>query len=511
MKNTGKVVLYVMFITILTKIMSMLSTQINVSYFGGSNDAYNIFAYANNVPTVIFTSVGTAINAVLVPTYLSLLAKKETKKAKNFLDDMISISSLLILVLVVLGFLLAPFFVKMSSYKNDTNLFNYAVYSIRVLLPVMFFFGLSFIFQGILQSNNKFKMVAAVSLPTSIVNILYIIFFAKKFGVTGLLWSNLFALSVQAIFLMPSVLKTGYRYKPSFNFKSEEIIASGKTTLTILIGTSAYQINMLFNTSLSTAFKTTAIVLLIQQFIIVPALTFIYSITSVYYPRLSALWSENNIEEYKKCLNDIISVIIFFLVPATIGIILLRYPIINLTSRWKNFTEQDAIIASNILGFYAIALLFIGLKEILDKAFYAQKSTMPSAIVGIIMMVTNITISLSLKNTMGTNSLPLAYSISGIVGVVCLFVILIKKIGAFIGETIITLIKCVISSIFMGIFVYMVYNRISTLNFGGEIITRLIIVLLPTLVGCIVYFVMTYALKVSQCKVFVDKFLQKVG
>lgn len=511
MKNRGKVVLYVMFITIMTKIVSMVSTQINMSYFGGSDTLYNIFSYANNVPTIIFTSVGTAINAVVVPTYLALIAKKENEKAKRFLDDIISISSLIIVGLIVIAFLIAPYYAKLSKYGNDPNFFNYTVYSIRVLLPVMFFFGLSFIFQGILQSNNRFKIVAAISLPTSIVNISYIIFLGDKYGVTGLLWSNLFALSFQAIFLLPSVLKTGYRYKPSFNFKSKEIIASGKTALTILIGSSAYQVNMLFNSNLSTSFDTTAIINTVQQMLLVPALTFIYSITSVYYPRLSELWSQKDVDGYKKCLNDIISVIVFFLAPTTVGIILLRYPIINLTSRWKNFTQADTVIMSNIMGLYAISLLFIGLKEILDKAFYAQKSTMPSAIIGIVTMLINITISLLLKNSLGTYSLPLAYSISGIIGVICLFVILVRKIGSFGAETTINLIKCVISSIVMGIFVYIVYNSISASNFGGEVTTRLVIVLLPTFVGVIVYFVTAYVLKVSQCKVFVDKFLQKVG
>ena len=60
---------------------------------------------------------------------------------------------------------------------------------------------------------------------------------------------------------------------------------------------------------------------------------------------------------------------------------------------------------------YSIGILGVGLKEILDRAFYAAKNTALPAVNGFIIMAVNVTLSLILTKFIGPYGIPLALSL----------------------------------------------------------------------------------------------------
>lgn len=505
MKNIAKTVFSVTLVTLLCRLLSFVSVQLYMSAYGAEDTRLNIFVYAYKLPDLIFTSIGATLTTVVVPLYSSLLAKGEDGRAKAFLDNIISITGLLLLLLVGLGLMIAPVFPIFSAYSRDPEQYQYAVFSLRVLMPVMFFYGMSYIFQGVLQSHNRFLLPAAVSLPSSLTVILYVVLWGERYGVTGLLFAIFLGLSLQAVILLPGVFKTGYRYSPSFLFKDEEIVMAARMMLPVLAGVSAYQLNMIFNLSMSTHFGAVALLSYVQNLLLVSVLSFVYSVTAVYYPRLTARWSVRDEEGYGAFLGETITTALFFLIPMSFGFILLRYQVFDLLARWGRFSHQDMILAGDFMGLYALGIVAMGLKEILDKGFYSQKNTKISAIMGFVIMGANVCFSLFFIRFMDVRALPLSYSVSSTIGVCGLLAVMKKKSPSFTRGVLPTVAKCFASAAIMGIAIIVELYFLNGLELSSQILTRAVRLFVPVVTGVAVYFAAAYALRIPYCVMFIQK------
>ncbi len=215
----GKTIASVAFISLVSRFLSLISQIIYISYFGNTVEM-GIFSYALNMPNIIFNCMGTALNLVIIPVYTSLLARDDKKGAEDFINNIITMAGALIFAIVALGMIFAPAIGRITDYKNNPEEFNFLVYSLRVLMPVMLFYGLNYILQGMLQSNGIFKLPAFVALPTSIITILYTIILGDKFGERGLLFASLTGLMAQPLILIPAVIKLGYRFRPQWDYKN---------------------------------------------------------------------------------------------------------------------------------------------------------------------------------------------------------------------------------------------------------------------------------------------------
>lgn len=507
MKNAGKTVASVAFISICLRVLALLGKTIYTAYFGATVEM-SLFVFALNIPNIIFNSLGTAMNLVVIPVYMSLLASEKKDKAKKFLDNIISISGVLILILVLAGITFAPFIGQAvtshaADFQYSTEDFKFLVYAIRILMPVMFFYGLNYIFQGVLQSNGKFTLPAMVTLPSSLIIIGYTVFLGERFGVKGLTVANLIALIMQPLILLPAVKKLGYKYKPSFEWKSPYILDVGKRTLPVLISSSAYQINTFFSSYISTRFEGINIVMsYAQEIVILSTLTIVYAITGVYFPRLTALWAQERKEEYKETLRNIILVVLFLLIPAGAGFFILKYDIINLLLNYGNIEESKIYVTGNMLGIYGISVLFVALKEVLDRAFYSQQNTKTPAVFGFVIMASNVIITFGLLNYAGKYSMPLAYALSSFIGTIGLFLTVNKRMKIINKEFLWTSLKCIVSAFCMIIVLKGEMRLIKDIDFGSILTSRILKILIPVGTGILVYFVSALFLKIPQALVF---------
>ncbi len=509
--KTAKTISMVAAATILTRILTLISVQMYLWQFGADNEKLNIYSYAATIPNVLFTCIGTALVTIVIPIYTSLLAKNELARAKKFIDDIITISTIIIFFLVLLGFFASAVLPNLTAYKNSAEHYAYAVYSLRVMFFVMFFYGLNFIFQGFLQSNNSFLGPAIVSLPSSLCIIFYTLFLSKTFGVDGLLWATLLGLSLQAIFLIPFMMKVGYKYKFSPDFKNPEILTAAKLVPPVLIAASAYQVNMLVSTSLATKFNTVTMMLSVQNIILMSTLTFVYSVTAVYYPRFAPLWEKADKTEYKKSVSEAISIIIFLIIPASAGFISLDYEIINLVSGWGNFNHDSVLKASKMLSLYAVGIVFVCIKEILDRAFFAQKDTKTSAIIGFIIMGVNIILSFAFINILGEYSMVLAYSIAAIFGGTVSLLIINKRVNGFLLDLVVLSVKCLGAAMVMTVCVKLIKSGLLAILVVSEnILQKSIMLLVPTIIGATVYFAIGSILKIEQSQAIVNMLKSKI-
>lgn len=509
MKSTAKTVGLVMVIMVFSRLMALVSNQVIAAFFGFGLEL-DIYAYALQLPNIIFNSLGTALVTIVIPIFAGYIGTGQKERAYKFANDVTSLSFVFTLSLALLGMLAAPLFVLPTGFRHEG--YGFAVTALRIMFPVVIFYSMNYILQGILQSLGRFNMPAFVSVPSSLVIILYVVLLGHRYGVRGLIIATFIGLSLQALILIPPAFRTEYRFKPSFDYKSEDIRNAFKLIPPVLIGTSAYQLNMLFNVTMAANFKNTvAIINFVQNLILYAILAFIYSVTAVVFPKFTMLAASNDMEGFKSTLLKVLKTILYFLIPATAGFIALHYQLINFLYGWGKVTGDNISLAGWMLGLYALGITGVGIKEVVDRVFYSLKDTKKPAIGGLIVMAVNIAATLALVWLIGVRGIPLAYSISALTGALTLLYMVKRKIGAFGGKSLLLMVmKAVAASAVMLAVILPVSMFLGRYTLGIALTDKALKLLIPVAVGAGAYFIATYLLKVEEAVEVLEKVKARV-
>ena len=488
---------YVMIIMLLSRVLALVSSSMYVSFFGTEDVYINIYSYAVTIPNTIFNCFGTTLSTVVIPIYASHIANKNYEGAKKFADNVITVASVFTFLLVLCGMALSFVLPKFTSFDSGES-YSFAVKSLMILMPVMLFYGLNYIFQGMLQSVGKFGMPAFVSAPGSILIILYVMLFADKYGVMGLVIVTAFGLSLQALLLIPSLVRTGYRYRPVFDLKDSDMKTALGMMVPVLLGASSYQINVFYNNSMAANFDGFVTVMTyVQNIVVYMVLAFVYSVTAVLYPKLTKAAATGDMDEYKSALSSVLSNVWLLLLPISAGFIAVRYELLELIIGWGKNGDDSISKAALVMLLYSFSVVSVGSKEIIDRAFYSLKDTKMPAINGFIIMASNIALSLVFMPYMGGYGLPLAYSVSSIIGLCVLLVLLKRKIGVFAKGCTKNFVKCTVSALVM-------YGAVTALRYVlpnslglGQAADKVVILGALCLTGVAVYGIMIVLLKVD--------------
>ena len=147
---------------------------------------------------------------------------------------------------------------------------------------------------------------------------------------------------------------------------------------------------------------------------------------------------------------------------------------------------------------YAIQLPFAGVRDILNSSLFSMKETKTTTINGIIGVIVNILLSITLSKFFGVLGISIATSVSAIIISLLLLNSTRKIIGTFnFKELFIKIIKITISSIVMIITLYY-------LNKFFVIENSFIIIILDGIIGALIFF--------SLCKVFkIEEFEEAIN
>jgi putative peptidoglycan lipid II flippase len=421
------------------------------------------------------------------------LAQKNHDEAKKFINNVISISIVFLGVLVALGIIAAPWISRLMEGGEFDNP-EYLTFALRFLMPTMIFFGFGAIFAGILQSHGVFRLPALVSAPGGVFLIIYLVFFAERFGVTGLIFATGLGVFSQPLLMIPAVYRLGFRFKFSIDLKNKNIRDAARLSVPVLISVASYHVHFLFGHSVALRFGATAVMDYAQQLVQVFILTLVYAVTAVYFPKLSALWAVKDTAGYNDNLKNSLQFTLFLVLPAALGFFVLRFEIMEFLLSNREYV--DTYLAGNLMGFYALGVIAIAFKEVVDRAFYSIKDSKTPAVFGVIIMVANVSATIALIPVFGLFSVPIAYCVSAILGSLGLLVYLHIRTRfvdfKFFAET---------TKIFFAAGV-MFFAALFGRGLTESTVSTLII---TAVMGVVVYFALALVLKISTLRTIIGK------
>lgn len=504
---------------LLSNILGLFRERLIAARFGASHMT-DIFYASFKIPDVIFNLIVLgAVSSAFIPVFVDhLTAKKKDESnlvASNFLNFLLLIMIILGALVFLLAWKLVPLLLPglfQAGIESDFNTLRVAVWSVRIMLLSPILFSISAVFGGILNSHKKFISYALAPVVYNISIIFGIVFLSPLTDppIFGVLYGVIIGAFFHAAIQLIPVITSNFRWKPVLNLRKYELPKIIKLTLPRLFAMGAQQVNILIDTIIASFFVGGITYLTFANNIqTVPTVIFGIAIATAVFPLLAEQRSKGLSEEFRKTLSESTRKILYYMIPAAIGIWVLRAQIVRLIYGAGNFGWEETYWTTKALGFFAIGIAAQGLIPLFLRAFYAIKDTRTPLIVSIVTMVVNTVFAVSLPfiAALGLEvaGVTLAFSIAGIVNLILLYVLLEGKIGKIDKDNKIfsTGAKILISSIMMGFLVH--YSlRVSDLFIDNErVIGLLTQTSIAVLLGSAFYFLATYLFKLEESgKVF---------
>mgnify|MGYP000850891746 CR=1 FL=1 len=447
----GYTAFLLMVINILSKILGFFR-EILLSYFYGTGEIVTAFQISLLVPYTILGFVMSGISINFIPTYTSLEKREGKATSEKFTSNILNIIFIISLIATVLAYIFARQIVFLFAMGYSGEIFELSVTFTRITILGMFAQLLNSILKGYLNIKGNFVVPGSTGF---IYNIVIIIFLIISYKINPILAPIGVAIATifQYIPYIPAIRSTGYKHKFIVNFKDENIKRMLVLALPIIFGVAVNQINQLIDKNLASFISVRGISVLsysvkLNEF--VWGILVVSIVTSIF-PTLSKLAIESK-QKFKVQIAKTLSTIIYLVTPACVGILIFSKEIVTLIFKRGKFDENDVILVSGVLFYYAIGLIGLGIRDVLSNAFYALKMTRIPLINSVEMVILNVIMSIILSRFMGLNGLALGSSIATIFGAVNLYIKLEKQIGKIKSKAIVNNgIKVLISVISMGI------------------------------------------------------------
>ena len=166
-------------------------------------------------------------------------------------------------------------------------------------------------------------------------------------------------------------------------------------------------------------------------------------------------------------------------------------------------------MTASALFFYSLGLIGSGVSLLVDKVYFSLQDSKTPMKIGMIAVAINIALNLMLVGPMKHNGLALATSISGTFAATVKFLCLRKKnIAVEYRKMFETFLKAAVSSLVMGIFVYILAFSLIDIPLG-EATWQFVKLLAVCASGALVYGVMLYMLRVEEVREITGKISSK--
>lgn len=485
---------------LLSRILGLVRDHLLATNFGAltGTGIYDLDVYyaAFRLPDILYNLLiyGT-LSSAFVPIFVSYWKKGDIKKAVEFTSNVFTLALFSILVLCLIAFFAAPLILPLLVPGFSGEKLGLTVMATRLMLIAPVFFTISGIFQSVQNSLGRFFWYSVGPIAYNAGIIVGIIFLSWSWGIFGVAGGVVLGSFLHAVTQLPTLRYLPVRMKIFLNWARNDMKEMFKLMIPRIIGLSLSQFNLVVDTIIGSTLITGSITILnyatnINQ---VPIGIIAISAAIVSFSTLSALATNEEKKEFCESLKTNIHRILWLMIPATVGMVVLRFQIVRLVLGRGKFGWEDTIFTSNTLGLLALGLISHSLIFLLARAFYAWKNTKTPLFVGIVAFASNITISIVLTKifNFGVYGLAISNAISAILNMSGLLILLKYQLNVpmekFLDYKILG--KYVIAALVMGLFVQ------ATKQFFGQVFDDIdtyleigIQTLSAVAIGIVVYF-----------------------
>lgn len=411
-----------------------------VSRAFGTSAEMDAFNAANRLPEILFTLMaGGALASAFVPTFTAFLAQSDRENAWRLASSIANLVFLGLSLSAAVSWLFAPWLVGhiLAPYFTDPAQIDLTVSLLRILLISAVIFGISGLVMGVLNAHQHFLLPALAPTLFWLGWIVGVLFLAPTMGIHGLAWGVVLGALMHLLIQLPALRGRSARYHLRLGLKNPAVRRVGALMGPRLIGAGVVQLNFLVNTILASGMPEGSLTGITIAFAVMmmPQVIIAQAIGIAVLPTFSEQVARNEWTEMRASLATTLRGVLFLSLPASVGLIVLRRPIIALLFERGAFDTRSTELVAWALLWYAAGLVGHSLLEIIARAFYAMQDTRTPVFVGAAAMALNVILSIAFSILFARSGRPphgglaLANSLATALECLMLFWLLGRRVG----------------------------------------------------------------------------------
>lgn len=444
------------FVTAISRICGYLRDQ-RIALLLGTSPAADSLVLVFRIPSMIRRMVAEgSLSASFIPIFSNYLHTKPGSEAWSFARKVFWDIAAIVAVIALAGFVFSRQLVHLYTLLGGHSFrWDLAIAMNRIVFPSVFFLVMAALAASILNCFHIFGLPAAtpiffnVTLILASLSMIYRPILAwlperLRTPAMPLAIAILIGSALQLAVQLPSLWRQGMRFTPELNFSDAGVRKVAALMGPSFFGMGVYQVNLFVDTLFATASRMppgSVMSLYIGDRVMQLVLgSYAIAMSTALLPTMSRQAAAGEYEEMKRTFAFSLRIVSFIAVPAAVGLILLRRPIIQVLFQHGNFVAESSSLTARALLYYSLGLPAFAAIKLITPMYYSAHDTLTPARVGAWALGLNIALNtfflLVLFRFLSNGGPALASSIAAYFNFASLFVVFRRRFGRLGGRRI---------------------------------------------------------------------------
>ncbi len=377
--------------TSMSRVLGLVREMLTAAFFGATRqlDAFYIAYTLANLSRQLLAEG--ALSASFVPVFSKTLSENGKDSARELAKQALSILIFGAVIVVIIGILFAPFFVKIMAPGFAAEDRILAISLTRFMFPFLLFVSIGALAMGVLNSMGSFFVPAVAPAVSNVAYILFLLLVRKNLTIWNLGTAVLIGGACQMTLQWYWCKRMGIKLTPVLPKKNNSDLKSMMTLFfPYAAGLSLNQVNPIISRMMGSFLVGGSISVLnyADRVLQLPLGLFVIAISQAVLPMLSRQDTADTIA-FRDFIRDALRFNLFVVLPVAIGLFLISDEVVNLLFFRGAFSEWAWHATATALAIYGLGLPGMATCTVILRAMYARR--MPRAAVA----VTAVTVSVN--------------------------------------------------------------------------------------------------------------------
>ncbi len=413
--------------TMISRVFGFIRDTVTASFFG-AGAAFDAFSVAFRIPNFMRRLFAEgSFSQAFVPVLSEYQKKRDHEDIQRFINAMSGTLGVTLLLVTILGVIGAPWVVRLFApgFASQGDRFDLAVTMLRINFPYLLFVSLTAFSGAILNTYSRFWVAAFTPVFLNITMIMAAFWLSPEMHtpIIALAWGVFIAGIVQLAFQWPFLRRLNLFPRPTVNFKDPGVRRVLKLMVPALFGVSVGQINLLVDTLFASLLAVGSVSWLYysDRLMEFPLGVFGVAISTVILPHLSRHHATQSETSFSMTIDWALRAVLLIGVPAGVVLAVMSGPMLSTLFQYGHFHAHDVMMASKSLTAFAIGITPFMLVKVLAAGFYAKQDLKTPVRIGVVAMVANTALNMSLIWSLAHAGIALSTSLAALVNAGCLF------------------------------------------------------------------------------------------
>jgi putative peptidoglycan lipid II flippase len=443
--------------TLASRLTGFLSA-LTLVYAIGVHALANAYNVANTLPNVVYNlMLGGILTSVVVPLLVTA-AKRDPDRGDGYFQRIFTLAVIALGAITLVATLSAALIVDVYASRVHGSERHVMVVFAYFFIPQIFFYGVSSLAGAILNARGSFAAPMWTPVINNIVVIANLLLYVSLAGlgrtpgdispgeVRLLGIGTTLGIVAQTVALIPSLLRCGFRPRPTFGFRRAEVTEIGRLAGWLAGYVVTTQVGFFSTLMIADAvsvkdqaagYSAYAYAYLLFQ---MPYAVVGISVITALLPRMSAHASARRYSRVRADFSTGIRLSAVIVVPASLLLAALGPPLAEFLFGHGSTSVSSSEYIGKVFAVFSLGLVPYMTFQLLLRVFYSLHDSRTPCLIGLVTMTTNIVVNVISWQTLPAGQvdegLAAGFGIANLVGSIVAWRLLIRRVGSLDGRAI---------------------------------------------------------------------------